>query len=105
ELAVNRKGQGMDEPDRGDDGGITDVLSQVVADGATVAVGGVHLFRVPMGLVRALARTGRRDLHVITSLGAFGPEVLILADCVKKLTLGFMSLDSVGIPPEFRRAV
>ena len=56
-----------------------------------------------MALVRAIARSGLRDLTVV-SYG--GPDVglLIAAGCVRRLVCGFVSLDSIPLEPHFRRA-
>jgi glutaconate CoA-transferase subunit A len=56
-----------------------------------------------MALVRAIARSGRRDLTVV-SYG--GPDVglLIAAGCVRRVVCGFVSLDSIPLEPHFRRA-
>ena len=52
-----------------------DVVARI-PDGALVAIGGSSLSRKPMALVRALARSDRRDLRLIVNVG--GPEVDLL---------------------------
>jgi glutaconate CoA-transferase subunit A len=79
---------------------------QVIAgmsDGMTVGIGGWGSRRKPMALVRALARSGLRDLTVV-SYG--GPDVGLLcaAGKVRRLVYGFVSLDSIPLEPHFRRA-
>ena len=56
-----------------------------------------------MSLVRAILRSGLDDLHIV-SYG--GPDVGILcaAGKVRKVTYGFVSLDSIPLEPHFRLA-
>jgi acyl CoA:acetate/3-ketoacid CoA transferase alpha subunit len=79
-----------------------DVVAEV-RDGMTVGIGGWGSRRKPMSLVRALARSGVRDLTVV-SYG--GPDVGILcaAGVVRKVVFGFVTLDSIALEPNFRRA-
>src|SRR2546429_1119953 len=71
--------------------------------GMTIGIGGWGSRRKPMSLVRAIARSGVRDLSVV-SYG--GPDVGILcaAGCVRKVVFGFVTLDSIPLEPNFRRA-
>ena len=79
-----------------------DVVAEV-RDGTILGIGGWGSRRKPMSLVRAIARSGVRDLTVV-SFG--GPDVGILcaAGCVKKVVFGFVTLDSIPLEPNFRRA-
>jgi glutaconate CoA-transferase subunit A len=79
-----------------------DVVAEV-RDGMTVGIGGWGSRRKPMSLVRAIARSGVRDLTVV-SFG--GPDVGILcgAGAVRKVVFGFVTLDSIPLEPNFRRA-
>jgi glutaconate CoA-transferase subunit A len=72
-------------------------------DGMTLGIGGWGSRRKPMALVRAIARSGLRDLTVVTY---GGPDVglLIAAGCVRRVITGFVSLDSIPLEPHFRRA-
>jgi glutaconate CoA-transferase, subunit A len=72
-------------------------------DGMTIGIGGWGPRRKPMALVRALLRTGVRDLTVV-AYG--GPEVgmLCAAGKVRRLVYGFVSLDVIPVEPWFRRA-
>src|SRR5437588_6635681 len=72
-------------------------------DGMTIGIGGWGSRRKPMSLVRAIARSGVRDLTVV-SFG--GPDVGILcaAGAAKKVVFGFVTLDSLALEPNFRRA-
>lgn len=72
-------------------------------DGMTLGIGGWGSRRKPMALVNAIARSPLTDLHIV-SYG--GPDVGILAALgkVRRLTFGFVSLDSIPLEPWFRRA-
>ncbi len=79
---------------------------EVVAElssGITLGIGGWGSRRKPMSLVRAILRSDLRDLHVV-SYG--GPDVGLLcaANKVRKVTYGFVSLDSIPLEPHFRVA-
>jgi len=75
-----------------------------IPNGATVAIGGSSLSRKPMGLVRALARSDRRDLRLIVNVG--GPEVdlLIGTGKVAELIYAFVGFEVMGLAPHFRAA-
>lgn len=79
---------------------------EVVAElrsGMTVGIGGWGARRKPMALVAAIARSGLRDLTLV-SYG--GPDVGVLCALgkVRRLVYGFVSLDSIPLEPHFRRA-
>ena len=74
-----------------------------VRDGMTVGIGGWGSRRKPMAFVRALVRSGVKDLTIV-SYG--GPDVGILCATgqVRKVVYGFVSLDSIALEPHFRNA-
>ena len=71
--------------------------------GMTIGIGGWGSRRKPMSLVRAILRSGLRDLTIV-AYG--GPDVGLLcaAGKVKRLVYGFVSLDSIPLEPHFRAA-
>ena len=71
--------------------------------GMTVGIGGWGSRRKPMALVRAILRSGLRDLEIV-SYG--GPDVglLIAGGHVRRVVCGFVSLDTIALEPHFRRA-
>lgn len=79
-----------------------EVVSQL-ADGMTIGIGGWGSRRKPMSIVRAILRSGLRDLTVV-SYG--GPDVGLLcaAGKVRRVVYGFVSLDSIPLDPFFRSA-
>ncbi len=72
-------------------------------DGATVGIGGWGSRRKPMAIVRELLRSPVEHLTVV-SYG--GPDIGLLcaAGKIRKLTYGFVSLDSIPLEPHFRQA-
>ncbi len=80
----------------------TEVVAQL-RDGMTIGIGGWGSRRKPMSLVRAILRSSLKDLTVV-SYG--GPDVGLLcaAGKIKKAITGFVSLDSIPLEPNFRRA-
>src|SRR5215467_10615143 len=78
------------------------VLGQL-RSGMTIGIGGWGSRRKPMSLVRAICRSDLSDLDIV-SYG--GPDVglLLAAGKVRKLTYGFVSLDSIPLEPHFRAA-
>lgn len=81
-----------------------DAVARLVPDGATVGLGGWTFYNTPMEVIRAVVRARRRDLHLVSSPGAIGPETLIAAGCVSILTTPFLTMEQFGLAPAFRRA-
>lgn len=80
-----------------------DGLGRFLRDGMTIGIGGWGSRRKPMALVRALIRSGVRDLTVV-SFG--GPDVGMLCATgqARHIVHGFVSLDSIAIDPHFAAA-
>ena len=74
-----------------------------LTSGMTIGVGGWGSRRKPMSMVRAIARSDLDDLHLVTY---GGPDVGLLCATgkVRKITCGFVSLDSIPLEPHFRLA-
>jgi len=79
-----------------------DVVAEIQS-GMTLGIGGWGSRRKPMSLVRAILRSDINDLHIVTY---GGPDVGLLcaAGKVRKVTYGFVSLDSIALEPHFRAA-
>jgi glutaconate CoA-transferase subunit A len=76
-----------------------------IADGATIALGGLSMNAVPMAFVRELARRKVRDLTVVAIVHGMPIEWLVAAGCVRKVISGLVSLEGFGLAPRFRAAV
>lgn len=82
-------------------------IDEVVAEipsGATVAIGGSSISRKPMALIRALARSDRRDLRVIVDVGGPDVDLLIGTGSVREVVYAFVGFEILGLAPHFRRA-
>ncbi len=73
-----------------------------IEDGMAVGIGGWGSRRKPMALVKAVLRSGLKNLTVV-SYG--GPDVGLLcaAKKIRKLVYGFVSLDTIAYDPWFKR--
>ena len=79
-----------------------EVVAQLES-GMTIGIGGWGSRRKPMSLVAAIARSGLRDLTIV-SYG--GPDLGLLCATgkVKRAIYGFVSLDTIPLEPHFRTA-
>ncbi len=79
-------------------------MASQIQNGSTVAIGGSSISRKPMAMVRALARSGVRDLRLIVDVG--GPEVdlLIGVGAVREVIYAFVGFEFLGLAPHFRQA-
>ncbi len=82
---------------------IDEVIDQI-PDGAKVAIGGSSISRKPMALVRALARSDRRDLTVIVDVGGPDVDLLLGTGRVAEVIYAFVGFEVLGLAPHFRRA-
>jgi glutaconate CoA-transferase subunit A len=76
-----------------------------VRDGMVVAVGGSVLSRKPVAAVKELARSGARDLELVTFTGSLDVELLVRAGTLRAVRSSHVSLGSVGRAPAFTDAV
>lgn len=80
-------------------------LAKLVPDGVRLGIGGVHLSRLPIALIRQVLANGKKDF-VFTSWGGGLPlELFLEANAVRKLIFTFSSLDIFGLAPRFRDAL
>lgn len=82
---------------------IEDVVDQI-PHGAKVAIGGSSISRKPMALVRALARSDKRDLTVIVDVGGPDVDLLLGTGKVAQVIYAFVGFEVLGLAPHFRRA-
>lgn len=82
-----------------------DQLAELVPSGARLGIGGVHLSRLPIALIKQVLATEKKDF-VFTSWGGGLPlELFLEANAVRKLIFCFSSLDIFGLAPRFREAL
>ena len=81
---------------------IDEIVAQI-EDGMTVGIGGWGPRRKPMALVRAILRSGLKDLTIV-SWGGADVGLLARAGKIRKLVYAFVSLDTVPLEPNFQRA-
>lgn len=85
----------------------TDLTSAaaLVADGATVALGGGLSARLPMALVRELIRQGRRDLRLVGSAHSIDVDLLVAVGAVRVVEESYVGFEQdLGLAPAYRRA-
>lgn len=77
-----------------------------IHDGDTVGLGGNVLHRAPMGLVREMIRSYKKDLKLVKTAGAMDVDMLCLAECVASVDAGFISYESeFSLADHYRKAV
>jgi glutaconate CoA-transferase subunit A len=81
--------------------------ADIVKDGDTLALGGVTLYRRPVGFVKALL--GRRklpkDLTLLSFTGGMESDLLVGAGCVKSVRSAYFGLEVFGLAPMFTQFV
>ena len=83
---------------------LTDLPSRI-APSSTVALGGAWFSNHPMAAVRQLIRARRHDLRLVSLLASIDVDLMIAAGGLEHLTFGMVSMDALGLPIHFRRAV
>lgn len=82
-----------------------DELARQVPDGVRLGVGGVHLARLPVALIKRIIEIGRKDFVFTGWGGGLALELFLEASAVRKLIFCFSSLDIFGLAPRFREAL
>lgn len=78
-------------------------LAAVIEDGQNVALGGMTMYRRPVGYVRALLRRDvrPRDLTLVCFTAGIESDLLVGANCVKAVRSVYFGLESFGLAPMF----
>ena len=78
-----------------------------VQDGDTLALGGVTLYRRPLGFVKALLGRRRRprDLTLLSFTGGLESDLLVGAGCVGRVRSAYFGLEAFGLAPMFTQFV
>ena len=79
--------------------------ANAVHDGATLALGGMTLYRRPLAFVRALLQCASppRDLTLLSFTGGIESDLLIGAGCVGRVRSCYMGLEAFGFAPMFTK--
>ncbi len=80
-----------------------DEAAEVVQDSCTLALGGMTLYRRPVGFVRALLQRDDlpRDLTLLSFTGGIESDLLVGAGCVAAVRSAYFGLESFGLAPMF----
>lgn len=80
-----------------------DEAAEAVQDGCTLALGGMTLYRRPVGFVRALLQREQlpRDLTLLSFTGGIESDLLVGAGCVAAVRSAYFGLESFGLAPMF----
>ena len=84
-------------------GKLTDI-GEYIKPGSFVALGGGWSCNKPMAVVRQIIRQKITGLKTMSIVGGWEMEWLLAAGAVDHLVFSFLSLESFGLPPHFRRA-
>jgi glutaconate CoA-transferase subunit A len=78
-----------------------------VKDGDTLALGGVTLYRRPLGFVKALLGRHRtpRELTLLSFTGGLESDLLVGAGCVRRVRSAYFGLEAFGLAPMFTQFV
>jgi len=82
-----------------------EAAAALVADGSTIALGGLSMNSTPMAMVRELVRQGKKDLSVVAIVNGMAVDWLIAGGCVRRVISGLISFEGMGLAPNFRHAV
>jgi len=79
----------------------------VIQDGDTLALGGMTLYRRPIGFVKGLLRRQEKpkDLTLLSFTGSVESDMLVGAGCVKAVRSAYFGLEAFGLAPMFTQMV
>ena len=78
-------------------------IADQIPDGATLALGGMTLYRRPVAFVRGLLarETPPRDLTLLNFTAGYESDLLVGAGCVAKVRSVYFGLETFGLAPMF----
>ena len=84
-----------------------EAAAAAVHDGATLALGGMTLYRRPLAFVKALLRRKERprDLTLLSFTGGIESDLLIGAGCAGSIRSAYVGLEAFGLAPMFTQFV
>jgi glutaconate CoA-transferase subunit A len=80
-------------------------LAERVPSGSRLGIGGVHISRLPLALIRQVLAHGKTDFSFVSWGGGFALELFLAARAIRQLSFCFSSLDIFGLAPRFREAL
>ncbi|MDD5647871.1 MAG: acyl CoA--acetate/3-ketoacid CoA transferase subunit alpha, partial [Dehalococcoidia bacterium] len=82
---------------------LSELVSQI-SNGSSIVIGGWGQIRKPMGVLREIVRSGKKDLTLMSFAG-IDVDLLIGANVVKKVIYPFAGFDAAPVTlGSFRRA-
>ncbi len=77
----------------------------VIQDNMTIALGGMTLYRRPMGFVRGLLSRENlpKNLSLLSFTGGIESDILVGAGCVKSVRSAYFGLEAFGLGPMFTK--
>ncbi|MCD6129530.1 MAG: CoA transferase subunit A [Deltaproteobacteria bacterium] len=84
---------------------LKETISRFIQNGDTVAIGGCGRNRLPMALIREVIRQNKKNLHIVGREKGMDFDILIGANCVKKVSFAMVSLEEFGLAMNFRRKI
>ncbi len=82
-----------------------EAAAALVRDGDTLTISGTFFEQVPMALLRAIIRQGRKDLKVVVTAHGIAVDILVGGGCVSEVMGAYVGFEGYGLAPNFRRAV
>ncbi|MFC1824527.1 CoA-transferase [Thermodesulfobacteriota bacterium] len=77
-------------------------IGDIIKSGSFVTFGGGWSCNKPMAVIREIIRQKITGLEVMSIVGGWEMEWLLAAEAVEHLKFSFLSLESFGLPPNFR---
>lgn len=77
----------------------------MIADGATLAVGGNTFHRAPGAALHELVRQGKRDLTLVKTAGSYDVDLLAGTGALNRAAMAYVGFETLGLAPRFRKAV
>ena len=77
--------------------------AQSIKDGSIIALGGMTLYRRPIGFVKALLRQAQppQNLTLLSFTGGLESDLLVGAGCVQAVRSAYFGLEAFGLAPMF----
>ncbi|PJF23354.1 MAG: CoA transferase subunit A [Phototrophicales bacterium] len=73
----------------------------LIPNGATIALGGVTIYRRPVAFALALIRQKRHSLTLVNFTAGYESDLLVGAECVSTVRSVYFGLESFGLAPMF----